>query len=52
MAQIRTTHSINEEVLKEVSKVMANDSRPSVSNTIEMLLKEAIAARKKKKVKA
>lgn len=51
MAQIRTTHSINDGVLKEVNKVMVIDSRPSMSNTIEMLIKEALEARKKKKAK-
>lgn len=49
MATKKTTNTIDENTLREVARIKREDKRPSFSNTVQLLLDEAIEARKKKK---
>lgn len=44
MSRMQVTHTLDEIVLKNVQKIKTLESRPSQSNTIEMLLKKGIEA--------
>jgi hypothetical protein len=49
MATKKTTNTIEVDTLNEIAKIQKEDKRPSFSNTMQILLQEAIEARKKKK---
>lgn len=49
MRKFKLTATIDGEVIEIVKKIEEKENRPSLSNTVETLLKEAIDNRKSKK---
>jgi hypothetical protein len=49
--KVKTSHTLDEKVLQKVQAIKVAENRPSESNTIEVLIQEALEARKKKKAK-